>query len=53
MTCEIKIALFVFMQQLIFHVYFFFRYVDRELSEQTAGEINGFQQWITNEYAHK
>ncbi|KAL0081617.1 Alpha/Beta hydrolase protein [Phycomyces blakesleeanus] len=27
-------------------------FVDRELSVQTAGNINGFKQWITNEYAH-
>ncbi|KAI9305927.1 Alpha/Beta hydrolase protein [Cunninghamella echinulata] len=33
--------------------YFDDMYVDRELSEKTALEINGFQQWITNEYAHK
>lgn len=33
--------------------YFDDMYVDRELSEKTAMEINGFQQWITNEYAHK
>ncbi|KAG1439527.1 hypothetical protein G6F56_012269 [Rhizopus delemar] len=33
--------------------YFDDMYVDLPLSEQTAGEINGFQQWITNEYAHK
>ncbi|KAI9277403.1 Alpha/Beta hydrolase protein [Sporodiniella umbellata] len=33
--------------------YFDDMYVDRQLSEETAGEINGFQQWITNEYAHK
>ncbi|KAI7890084.1 Alpha/Beta hydrolase protein [Mucor mucedo] len=32
--------------------YFDDMYVDRELSEQTAGEMNGFQQWITNEFAH-
>ncbi|CAO3645368.1 unnamed protein product [Mucor hiemalis] len=32
--------------------YFDDMYVDRELSEETAGEINGFQQWITNEFAH-
>ncbi|GAA5800301.1 hypothetical protein HPULCUR_005727 [Helicostylum pulchrum] len=32
--------------------YFDDMYVDRELSEHTAGEINGFQQWITNEFAH-
>ncbi|KAI8376697.1 Alpha/Beta hydrolase protein [Choanephora cucurbitarum] len=32
--------------------YFDDMYVDRELSEETAAEINGFQQWITNEYAH-
>ncbi|KAI8890612.1 alpha/beta-hydrolase [Backusella circina FSU 941] len=32
--------------------YFDDMYVDRELSEKTASEINGFQQWITNEYAH-
>lgn len=38
---------------LITETFFFIRYVDRELSEHTAGEINGFQQWITNEFAHK
>ncbi|KAI7906903.1 Alpha/Beta hydrolase protein [Cokeromyces recurvatus] len=27
-------------------------YVDLKLSEKTASEINGFEQWITNEYAH-
>ncbi|KAG0166240.1 hypothetical protein DFQ30_007429 [Apophysomyces sp. BC1015] len=32
--------------------YFDDMYVDRELSENTAGTIKGFQQWITNEYAH-
>ncbi|GAN02441.1 alpha/beta-hydrolase [Mucor ambiguus] len=32
--------------------YFDDMYVDCELSEQTACEINGFQQWITNEYGH-
>ncbi|CAO3597697.1 unnamed protein product [Absidia cylindrospora] len=32
--------------------YFDDMYVDRELSEHTAGQINGFQQYITNQYAH-
>ncbi|KAI8069939.1 Alpha/Beta hydrolase protein [Gongronella butleri] len=33
--------------------YFEDMYVDVQLSQQTAQEINGFKQWITNEYAHK
>ncbi|KAI8982136.1 Alpha/Beta hydrolase protein [Mycotypha africana] len=33
--------------------YFDDMYVDRKLSEHTASEVKGFQQWITNEYAHK
>ncbi|KAI8340332.1 Alpha/Beta hydrolase protein [Chlamydoabsidia padenii] len=33
--------------------YFDDMYVDRELSEYTASQINGFQQYITNQYAHK
>ncbi|KAF7721961.1 hypothetical protein EC973_003899 [Apophysomyces ossiformis] len=32
--------------------YFDDMYVDRELSEKTAEVIQGFKQWITNEYAH-
>ena len=28
-------------------------YVDLQLSEKLAAEVNGFQHWITNEYAHK
>ncbi|KAI9486546.1 MAG: Alpha/Beta hydrolase protein [Benjaminiella poitrasii] len=32
--------------------YFSDMYVDLKLSEKTANQINGFQQWITNEYAH-
>src|SRR5262249_31152563 len=27
-------------------------YVDRELSEETAGRIHGLQVWLTNEYEH-
>ncbi|KAI8976009.1 Alpha/Beta hydrolase protein [Pilobolus umbonatus] len=32
--------------------YFDDMYVDRELSETSVSQINGFQHWITNEYAH-
>lgn len=30
-----------------------YRYVDIRLSEQAAETIQGFQQWITNEYTHR
>ncbi|KAI8144783.1 Alpha/Beta hydrolase protein [Fennellomyces sp. T-0311] len=33
--------------------YFDDMYVDRDLSEVTASKINGFQQYITNEFGHK
>ncbi|KAI8381398.1 Alpha/Beta hydrolase protein [Radiomyces spectabilis] len=32
--------------------YFDDMYVDRQFSEDTAADIRGFKQWITNEYAH-
>jgi hypothetical protein len=27
-------------------------YVDRELSEETAGRIRGLRPWLTNEFEH-